>query len=127
MGLFGVVSGSVTRRRGELAVRLALGATHDNVLRLVLREGAAVIVLGSLIGIPGVYIPGQALRGILIGVLPFDALAKVRRHYPVAHDCGRSYRRPATALASLRSQGKRKIALAVSKGTLRLPAVMVFG
>ena len=40
MGLFGVVSGSVTRRRHELAVRLALGANHRRVLRLVLKEGA---------------------------------------------------------------------------------------
>ena len=40
MGLFGVISGSVTRRRHELAVRLALGADHRTVLRLVLGEGA---------------------------------------------------------------------------------------
>ena len=43
MGLFGVVSGSVTRRRHELAVRLALGADHGRVLRLVLREGALLV------------------------------------------------------------------------------------
>ena len=43
MGLFGVVAGSVTRRRHELAVRLAVGADHGRVLRLVLREGAALV------------------------------------------------------------------------------------
>jgi putative ABC transport system permease protein len=72
MGLFGVVSGSVTRRRGELAVRLALGATHGRVLRLVVGEGARLIVLGLLIGIPGVYMAGHALKGFLVGVSPFD-------------------------------------------------------
>ena len=43
MGLFGVVSSSVTRRRHEMAVRLALGADHGRVLRLVLGEGALLV------------------------------------------------------------------------------------
>lgn len=72
MGLFGVVSGSVTRRRHEIAVRLALGADHRRVLRMVLREGAALIVLGLLIGVPGVYFTGRAIHGALVGVSPFD-------------------------------------------------------
>jgi ABC-type antimicrobial peptide transport system permease subunit len=72
MGLFGVISGSVARRRGELAVRLALGATHGRVIRLVVGEGARLVALGLLIGIPGIYMAGQALRGLLVGVSPFD-------------------------------------------------------
>jgi putative ABC transport system permease protein len=73
MGLFGVISGSVARRRGELAVRLALGATHGRVMRLAVGEGARLVALGLLLGIPGVYMSGQAIRGILIGISPFDA------------------------------------------------------
>jgi putative ABC transport system permease protein len=73
MGLFGVIAGSVARRRGELAVRLALGATHGSVLRLVIGEGARLIALGLLIGVPGIYLSGQAIRSVLIGVSPFDA------------------------------------------------------
>lgn len=73
MGLFGMVSGSVVRRRGELAVRLALGATQSNVLRLVITEGARLISAGLVIGIPGVYIVGEALRGFIVGISPFDA------------------------------------------------------
>lgn len=73
MGLFGMISGSVTRRRGELAVRLALGATHHRVIRLVVGEGARLLAIGLLMGIPGVYLAGEALRGFLIGVSPFDA------------------------------------------------------
>jgi putative ABC transport system permease protein len=72
MGLFGVISGSVTRRRGELAVRIALGATHRRVLRLVLGEGALLVALGTLIGIPGIYAAGNLIRGLLIDLSPWD-------------------------------------------------------
>lgn len=72
MGLFGMISGSVARRRGELAVRLALGATHQRVIRLVVGEGARLVAVGLLFGIPGIYVSGQAIQGLLIGVSPFD-------------------------------------------------------
>jgi putative ABC transport system permease protein len=72
MGLFGIVSGSVNRRQHELAVRLALGADHRRVLRLVLGEGALLIGLGLLVGLPGVYLAGRLIGGILVGVSPYD-------------------------------------------------------
>ena len=72
MGLFGVVSGSVTRRRHELALRLAVGADHGRLLRLVLGEGAALVVKGMLAAAPGIYIAGRLMRGVLVGVSPFD-------------------------------------------------------
>jgi predicted permease len=77
MGLFGMVAGAVSQRRGELAVRLALGATHDGVLRLVVGEGARLVAIGMLIAGPGIYFAGGLLRGLLIGVSPLDPLALV--------------------------------------------------
>jgi putative ABC transport system permease protein len=74
MGLFGVVSGSVTRRRHELAVRLAVGADHRSVLQLVLKEGALLVMMGLLIGAPGIYIATRLIRGLLVGVSPSDPL-----------------------------------------------------
>jgi putative ABC transport system permease protein len=74
MGLFGVVSGSVTRRRHELAVRFALGADHGRVLRLVLKEGALLVVAGMAIGTPGIYFANRLLRGLLVGVSASDPL-----------------------------------------------------
>jgi putative ABC transport system permease protein len=74
MGLFGVVAGSVTRRRHELAVRLACGADHRRVLRLVLKEGALLVMAGLLIGAPGIYIANGLIRGLLVGVSPSDPL-----------------------------------------------------
>ncbi len=72
MGLFGVVSASVTQRRHEIAVRLALGADYGRVLRLVLAEGARLILLGVLIGMPGTHFAGRAMNSVLVGVSPSD-------------------------------------------------------
>jgi putative ABC transport system permease protein len=72
MGLFGIISGFVTRRRHELAVRLALGADHHRLLRLVLSEGVLLVGLGVLIGVPGIYAAAGLIRGVLVGVSPTD-------------------------------------------------------
>jgi ABC-type antimicrobial peptide transport system permease subunit len=77
MGLFGMVSGSVAQRRGELALRLALGATHRRITRVVVGDGLRLVAVGALIAIPGIYMTGKALRGLLIGVSPFDVLSLV--------------------------------------------------
>lgn len=74
MGLFGVVSGSVTRRRHELGLRLAVGADHGRLIRLVIGEGAVLVGLGVLIGAPGIYVVGDLIRGVLAGVSPTDPL-----------------------------------------------------
>ncbi|MCA1789334.1 MAG: ABC transporter permease, partial [Thioalkalivibrio sp.] len=72
MGLFGVVSATVTRRKHEIAVRLALGADHGRVLRMVLGDGTRLIVLGLLVGVPVTLLAARALRGMLVGVSPTD-------------------------------------------------------
>jgi putative ABC transport system permease protein len=77
MGLYAIVSGAVTRRRHELAVRLALGADHGRLLRLLVVEGVRVVALGVLIGVPGVYAAGGLVRGVLVGVSPWDPVTLV--------------------------------------------------
>jgi putative ABC transport system permease protein len=72
MGLYGVIAGSVSRRRHELAVRLALGADSRRVMRLVLGEGAQLVALGLLIGVPGIYLASHVIGSVLVGVSPFD-------------------------------------------------------
>jgi putative ABC transport system permease protein len=74
MGLVGVVSGSVTRRRHELALRLAVGADHGRLLRMVIGEGAALVALGVVIGAPCIYLAGNLIRGVLVGVSPMDPI-----------------------------------------------------
>jgi len=74
MGLFRMISGSVVRRHGELAIRLALGASPQAMLRLVLVEGPLLVAIGMLIAIPGVIAAGGLIRGLLVGVSPWDPL-----------------------------------------------------
>jgi putative ABC transport system permease protein len=77
MGLYGVVAGSVNRRRHEMAIRLALGSGAARVLRLVLWEGVLLVVLGLVLGVPGIYLASHVLRGLLVGVSPFDPLTLI--------------------------------------------------
>jgi len=72
MGLFGVVSASVTRRRHEFAVRLALGADHGRVLRLMLGDSARLVAIGVVLSVPGIYLAGELIRGVLVGISPSD-------------------------------------------------------
>jgi putative ABC transport system permease protein len=72
MGLFGMIAGSIVRRQGELAIRLALGASHQRMLRLALGEGILLVVIGMVLAIPGVYASGDLIRGLLVEVSPWD-------------------------------------------------------
>ncbi|HVQ14710.1 MAG TPA: ADOP family duplicated permease [Vicinamibacterales bacterium] len=74
MGLFGMISGSVVRRHGELAIRLTLGASHQRMLRLALGEGALLVVIGMLLAIPGVYATGGFMSSLLVEISPWDPL-----------------------------------------------------
>jgi len=72
IGLYGVMSYSVVRRRGEIGIRLALGATASGVRRLVLRDVARVVVLGLAAGVIVVLVASRALTSMLYGLAPND-------------------------------------------------------
>lgn len=74
MGLFGMISGSVVRRRGEIAIRLALGATHQRMVRLLLGEGVVLVLLGIVIAVPGVFLAAEVIRSLLADMSPWDPL-----------------------------------------------------
>ena len=74
MGLFSIVSGSVTRRRHEFAVRLAVGASPRSVLRLAVADGARLVALGIAVAVPGVLGAGELVRSTLVGVSPHDPM-----------------------------------------------------
>jgi ABC-type antimicrobial peptide transport system permease subunit len=61
IGLAGVTAQTVARRRKEIGIRMALGATPPQVLRLVMREGAFMILAGAAFGCGGAYAISRAL------------------------------------------------------------------
>jgi putative ABC transport system permease protein len=72
LGIYGVVSYSVARRRNELGVRLALGAQRCRLVGLVIRQGMTPVVAGLIAGVPAALLVGRAIRGLLFEVQPSD-------------------------------------------------------
>ncbi len=72
VGLYGVIAYSVGERTREIGIRLALGALRRDVLRLVLRGGMTLAIIGVLIGLAGSVVTTRLLAGFLYGVGPLD-------------------------------------------------------
>lgn len=77
VGLYGVISYSTSRRRGEIGVRLALGAQPRNVVSLILREGLGTAVLGIFLGVPFLWLGGKYLQKELTNMKPLDPLSLI--------------------------------------------------
>jgi putative ABC transport system permease protein len=74
VGLYGVMSYSVTQRYHEIGVRMALGAECSHVIKLVLGQGLVVTFAGILIGVSGAFALSGLLSSFLFGVSPTDPL-----------------------------------------------------
>jgi putative ABC transport system permease protein len=75
LGIYGVVSYSVARRRNELGVRLALGASRSRLLGLVIRQGMTPVVVGLLAGVAVALLVSRTIRDLLFEVQPSDPMA----------------------------------------------------
>jgi predicted permease len=74
VGIYGVVTYSVNQRTHEIGVRMALGATSRDVLRLIVGQGMRVILTGVALGLVGAYLASRALEQLLFGVSATDPL-----------------------------------------------------
>ena len=75
VGLYSVVAYNVSQRTREIGVRLALGATRIQILRLVLREGMRLTITGLAIGAALSIAAGYGLRSQLMGITPTDPVS----------------------------------------------------
>jgi predicted lysophospholipase L1 biosynthesis ABC-type transport system permease subunit len=75
VGIHGVLSFVVNRRRREIGIRMALGARPRDVLASVLGEGLGLAVAGAIVGVVAAALGARALGGLLYGVRPADPLA----------------------------------------------------
>ncbi len=72
VGIYGVLSQSVSQRTAELGIRMALGAERRDIFRMILRQAATLILGGILLGLAGSLALSQLVRSLLFGIAPYD-------------------------------------------------------
>jgi predicted permease len=72
VGLYGVMSYTVARRRGEIGIRLALGARRAQVIRMVMREATVLLAIGLPSGAVLALLGGRSAGSLLFGLNPYD-------------------------------------------------------
>jgi putative ABC transport system permease protein len=72
VGIFGVISYSVSRRTHELGIRMALGAQPGSVVSMILRETLALTLIGIAIGVPCAVAAARLVTHLLFNVAPYD-------------------------------------------------------
>jgi putative ABC transport system permease protein len=74
IGIYGVMSNAVTQRTPEIGIRLALGASTSDVLKLIIRNGLKLVIIGVAIGLAGAFALTRLMTTLLFGVTPTDGL-----------------------------------------------------
>jgi putative ABC transport system permease protein len=77
LGIYSVIAFSAALRTQEMAIRMALGSQRSGIVRLVLRSGMKLALLGCVLGLGGAAAVSGLLRSFLFGVNPFDPLVMV--------------------------------------------------
>jgi len=72
LGIYGVTAYAVAQRTQEIGVRMALGATMSDVLKLILKSGMSQVLLGALIGMAGAFAITRVMASLLFEVAPTD-------------------------------------------------------
>ena len=77
VGIYGVLSFLVSRRRREMGIRMALGAQRSDVLLLVMKEGARFALAGIVLGLLGAFLVARLLATQLYGISPIDSVTYI--------------------------------------------------
>ena len=68
IGIYGVLAYQVSQRSREIGIRMALGAATSSIFSMVLREGAAIVAAGTVLGVAGAFLLSQTLRNAALPV-----------------------------------------------------------
>jgi predicted permease len=74
LGIYGVISYLVSERTQEIGIRLALGASRSNILRIVLRQGLGLAIVGAAVGLVCALVVSHLMASLLYGIRPTDPL-----------------------------------------------------
>jgi ABC-type antimicrobial peptide transport system permease subunit len=77
VGIYGVISYTVTQRAPELGIRQALGASAGAIRGMVVRQGVTIAAIGVAIGLAGALAMGKVMTSLLYGVTAFDPVTLV--------------------------------------------------
>jgi putative ABC transport system permease protein len=100
-GVYGLVSFAINRRRKEVGIRMALGASRATVLGLVMWQGLKPVLIGSIVGLALAAVASQAIRAMLFGVSPLDPIAFAATALLLASVAGLAALVPARAATSV--------------------------
>jgi putative ABC transport system permease protein len=77
VGLYGITAYTVAQRTQEIGIRMALGAKHGDVLRMILGQGTRLVLMGEAIGVVGALALARSIASLLYGVSATDPLTFV--------------------------------------------------
>jgi ABC-type antimicrobial peptide transport system permease subunit len=105
VGIYGVVAYAVSQRRGEMATRLALGATPAGIFWLVMKQGSVLALIGTAIGLGIAYLSGQIVASQIYAIRASDPLMLGAAILLVAAITGIATMIPAWRAARLKPSG----------------------
>jgi putative ABC transport system permease protein len=72
LGIYSVIASSVALRMREIGVRVALGATRSQIMRLAVRDGVVLAAIGTAVGVGAALLATRIMRTLLFGIAPWD-------------------------------------------------------
>ena len=77
IGVYSVLAYSVTERKREIGIRMALGAQQSSILKLVMRQGLSLVLIGMIVGLAGIYVFKQVVANLLFELTATDPISYI--------------------------------------------------